>query len=126
VSPQRLYRWAAGSSVALVLLFLVLVYAGLGGPLVNAFDDLAIAAAALAAGLACLHSANRGQYGFGRAWTIALRRAWRLLGAAALSWGAGQLIWSWRRSRCLRLGCSRGRPRRSARWRRSGPCSTGC
>jgi len=95
VNPQRLYRWAAGSSVALLLLFLALVYAGLGGPLVNAFDDLAIAAAALAAGLACLHSANRGQYGFGRAWTIALRRAWRLLGAAALSWGAGQLIWSW-------------------------------
>jgi len=94
VSPQRLYRVAAGSSIALVAFFLLWVHGGLGGPLAQAFDDLAIAAAALAAGLACLHSANRGQYGFGRAWTIAMRRAWRLLGAAALSWGIGQLIWS--------------------------------
>jgi signal transduction histidine kinase len=95
MNPERLYRWAAGSSAALVALFLVWVYGGLGGPLAQAFDDLAIAAAALCAGFACLHSANRGQYGFGRAWTIALRRAWRLLGGAALSWGAGRLIWTW-------------------------------
>jgi signal transduction histidine kinase len=95
MNPERLYRWAAGSSAALVALFLVWVYGGLGGPLAQAFDDLAIAAAALGAGFACLHSANRGQYGFGRAWTIALRRAWRLLGGAALSWGAGRLIWTW-------------------------------
>jgi signal transduction histidine kinase len=95
MNPERPYRWAAGSSAALVALFLVWVYGGLGGPVAQAFDDLAIAAAALGAGFACLHSANRGQYGFGRAWTIALRRAWRLLGAAALSWGAGRLIWTW-------------------------------
>jgi signal transduction histidine kinase len=95
MTPERLYRWAAGSSIALVALFLVGVYGGLGGPFARAFDDLAIAASALGAGFACLHSANRGQYGFGRAWTIALRRAWRLLGAAALSWGTGQLIWTW-------------------------------
>lgn len=95
MSPQRLYRATAGSSIALVVLFAAWVHGGLGGSLAQAFDDLAIAAAALAAGFACLHSAHRGQYGFGRAWTIALRRAWRLLGAAALSWGLGQLIWSW-------------------------------
>jgi signal transduction histidine kinase len=63
--------------------------------LARAFGDLAIAAAALAAGLACLHAARRGQYGFGRAWTIAKRRAWRLLGAAAFLWGTGRLIWAW-------------------------------
>jgi signal transduction histidine kinase len=95
VSPRGLYRLAVGASVALVGLFAVWVHGGLGGSLAQAFDDLAIAVAAFAAALACLHSANRGQYGFGRAWTIALRRAWRLLGAAALSWGIGQLIWSW-------------------------------
>jgi signal transduction histidine kinase len=95
MSPRRLYRLAAYSASALVVLFVVWVYGGLGGPLVRAFDDLAIAASALAAGLACLYSARRGQYGFGRAWTIALRRTWRLLGAAALSWGIGQLIRSW-------------------------------
>jgi signal transduction histidine kinase len=95
VNPRKLYRLAAGSSIALVALFILWVHAGLGGPLAKAFDDLAIAAAAFAAGFACLHSADRGQYGFGRAWTVALRRAWRLLGAAALSWGMGQLIWSW-------------------------------
>ncbi len=95
MNPRKLYRLAAGSSIALVALFILWVHAGLGGPLAKAFDDLAIAAAAFAAGFACLHSADRGQYGFGRAWTVALRRAWRLLGAAALSWGMGQLIWSW-------------------------------
>jgi signal transduction histidine kinase len=94
VSPRGLYRRAAGCSIALVGLFIAWVHGGLGGSLARAFDDLAIAAAALAAGLACLHSAHRGQYGFGRVWTIAQRRAWRLLGAAALSWGTGQLIWS--------------------------------
>ena len=62
-------------------------------PLARAFDDLAIAAAALAAGLTCLRAARRGQYGFGRAWTIASRRAWRLLGAAAFLWGTGRLLW---------------------------------
>jgi signal transduction histidine kinase len=94
MSPRTLYQLAAGSSVALVGVFVVWVH-GLGGQVSQAFDDLAIAAAAFAAGLACLHSASRGQYGFGRAWTIAQRRSWRLLGAAALCWGVGQLIWSW-------------------------------
>ncbi|HZD37704.1 MAG TPA: HAMP domain-containing sensor histidine kinase [Actinomycetes bacterium] len=93
MSPQRLYRLAAGSSIAFVVLFVAWVH-GLGGSLAQAFDDLSITAAAFAAAFACLHSANRGQYGFGRAWTIALRRAWRLIGAGALSWAVGQLIWS--------------------------------
>jgi signal transduction histidine kinase len=95
MTPRRLYRVAAASSAALVAIFVVWVQGGVGGQVAQAFDDLAIAAAALAAGFACLHSANRGQYGFGRAWTIALRRSWRLLGAAALAWGVGQLVWSW-------------------------------
>jgi signal transduction histidine kinase len=94
MSPRKLDRLAAGSSVALVAVFVVWVH-GIGGHVAQVFDDLAVAAAAFAAGFACLHAANRGQYGFGRAWTIALRRSWRLLGAAALCWGVGQLIWSW-------------------------------
>ena len=103
MSPRRLYQVAAAASVALVAIFLVWVHGGIGGHVAQAFDDLAIAVAAFAAGFACLHSANRGQYGFGRAWTIALRRSWRLLGAAALAWGVGQLIWSW-----LDLGAGSG------------------
>jgi signal transduction histidine kinase len=95
MSPRRLYQVAAGSSAALVGVFVIWVHGGLGGHVSQAFDDLSIAAAAFAAGFACLHSASRGQYGFGRAWTVALRRSWRLLGAAALCWGVGQLIWSW-------------------------------
>jgi signal transduction histidine kinase len=94
MSPRKLYRLTTGSSVVLVVVFIVWVH-GIGGQVARAFDDLAIAAAAFAAGFACLHAASRGQYGFGRAWTIALRRSWRLLGAAALCWGTGQLIWSW-------------------------------
>ena len=42
---------------------------------------------ALVAGAACL---RRGSSFSGR-----LRRAWRLLGASALSWGLGMVIWTW-------------------------------
>jgi signal transduction histidine kinase len=95
MSPRRLYRLAVAVAAALVALFALWLAADLGGTsATGAFDSLAIALAAFAAGAACLHSAKRGQYGFGRAWTIAMRRAWRLIGAAALSWGVGQLIWS--------------------------------
>src|SRR5574341_961947 len=68
---------------------------GTMSPLARAFDDLAIAAAAVAGGLAGVHAARRRQYAFGRAWTIAKRRAWRWLGAAAFLWGTGRLIWAW-------------------------------
>jgi signal transduction histidine kinase len=46
-----------------------------------------------AAAVACLRASARGQYGFGRAWTIAMRRAFRLLGASAAAWTLGRLLW---------------------------------
>ncbi len=54
--------------------------------------DAAAAAAAGAAAVSCFRAASRGQYGWGRAWTIAMRRALRLLGAAAIAWGLGHLL----------------------------------
>ncbi len=96
MSPRRLYRLAVAVAVALVAVFAIWLAIDLGGhSATSAFDSLAIAVAAFAAAGACLHSARRGQYGFGRAWTISMRRAWRLIGVAALTWGAGQLIWSY-------------------------------
>jgi len=96
VTARRRYRLAALGSVVVVGAFTAWLGAGTGGRgTTRAFDSLVIAVAALAAATACLHAARRGQYGFGRAWTVALRRAWRLLAAAALCWGAGQLIRFW-------------------------------
>jgi hypothetical protein len=67
-----------------------------GGPWVAlAFSDIAQAVVPLAAAGACFHAARRTPYGFGRAWTGSLRRAWRLLGAACLSWGLGQVVWTY-------------------------------
>ncbi len=54
--------------------------------------DAATAAASGSAAVACFRAAARGQYGFGRAWTIAMRRALRFLGAAAAAWGLGHLL----------------------------------
>ena len=98
MTARRRYRLAALGSVVVVGAFTAWLGAGTGTGgrgTTRAFDSLVIAVAALAAATACLHAARRGQYGFGRAWTVALRRAWRLLAAAALCWGAGQLIRFW-------------------------------
>jgi signal transduction histidine kinase len=54
---------------------------------------LPAAVAAGAAAIACFRAAARGQYGFGRAWTIAMRRALRFLGASAATWALGRLLW---------------------------------
>jgi signal transduction histidine kinase len=54
--------------------------------------EAAATAAAGAAAIACFRAAARGQYGFGRAWTIAMRRSLRLFGAAAAAWGIGHLL----------------------------------
>jgi diguanylate cyclase (GGDEF)-like protein len=43
----------------------------------------------LYAGLACLWTANRSRT------DVRLRRGWALLGAGALSWAAGQAVWTW-------------------------------
>jgi signal transduction histidine kinase len=68
----------------------------LGGPSVTeAFSDIVQSIVPLAAAGACFHASHRTPYGFGRAWTASLRRSWRLLGAACLSWGLGQVVWTY-------------------------------
>ncbi len=60
---------------------------------IESATTLPAAAAAGTAAFACFHAAARGQHGFGRAWTIAMRRALRFLGASALVWALGRLLW---------------------------------
>jgi signal transduction histidine kinase len=54
--------------------------------------DGAATAASGSAAVVCFRAAARGQYGFGRAWTIAMRRALRFLATAAAAWGLGHLL----------------------------------
>jgi signal transduction histidine kinase len=90
------FRLVAAGSAALSLLFLAWVGFELGGfEATQLFSNLVQASAALLAAGACFHAAHRNPYGFGRAWTASLHRAWRLLGAAALSWGLGQVVWTY-------------------------------
>jgi signal transduction histidine kinase len=90
------FRLAAAGSAALSLLFLAWVGFAIGGPeATQVFSNLVQAAAALLAAGACFHAAHRNPYGFGRAWTASLHRAWRLLGSAALAWGLGQVVWAY-------------------------------
>ena len=57
-----------------------------------ALFDLLEAATAVAAGLACFRVGRR----LGRLRALrARRRSWTLLGAACLSWAAGQVVWTW-------------------------------
>ena len=80
---------------ALAVLFVAWVGLGIGGNAVTELtSNLAQATAALVAAWACFNAATRNPYGFGRAWTASLHRAWRLLGSAALAWGLGQVVWT--------------------------------
>jgi signal transduction histidine kinase len=93
---QRGFRLVAGAVAALATIFLAGVGFGLGGSAATKlFSNLFQAAAALAAAAACFSAARRNPYGFGRAWTTSLHRAWRLLGGAALAWGLGQVVWTY-------------------------------
>jgi signal transduction histidine kinase len=92
---QRSFRLFVAGSVALAILFLVWILLGLGGRTATKLvSDLFQAATALVAASACFNAARRNPYGFGRAWTASLHRAWRLLGSAALAWGLGQVVWT--------------------------------
>jgi signal transduction histidine kinase len=91
----RSFRLVIAASAALMVLFLAWVGLGVGGNTVTELtSDVIQAAAALVAAWACFNAANRNPYGFGRAWTASLHRAWRLLGSAALAWGLGQVVWT--------------------------------
>jgi hypothetical protein len=71
------------------------MYFGFGGETATTlFSNLVQALVPLVAAWACFRAARRNPYGFGRAWTAALHRAWRRLGLAALAWGLGQIAWA--------------------------------
>jgi signal transduction histidine kinase len=91
----RSFRLVVVASSAVTVLFLAWVGLGVGGPAVTELtSNLIQAASALVAAWACFNAASRNPYGFGRAWTASLHRAWRLLGSAALAWGLGQVVWT--------------------------------
>ncbi|HXQ56121.1 MAG TPA: hypothetical protein VOA19_10020, partial [Actinomycetes bacterium] len=91
----RSFRLVVVASSALTVLFLAWVGLRIGGPVVTELtSNLIQATSALVAAWACFNAATRNPYGFGRAWTASLRRAWRLLGWAALAWGLGQVVWT--------------------------------
>jgi signal transduction histidine kinase len=83
------------ASALAAVAFLAWVGLGIGGPETTTLvSNLFQAGTALIAASACFSAATRTPYGFGRAWTASLHRAWRLLGAAALAWGLGQVVWT--------------------------------
>jgi signal transduction histidine kinase len=91
----RSFRLAAVAAAALATGFLAWIGLGVGDDGVTELvSNLVQASAALLAAAACFSAAGRNPYGFGRAWTASLHRAWRLLGSAALAWGLGQVAWT--------------------------------
>jgi diguanylate cyclase (GGDEF)-like protein len=69
-----------------LVLTLVLLVRPWGDGIVQAFDNLATAAAALVGGTVCLWRSRRAG---------PLRPSWTALGIGILGWGVGQSIWSW-------------------------------
>ena len=91
----RSFRLVVVASSALTVLFLAWVGLGVGGHRITELtSNIVQAVAALVAAWACFNAARRNPYGFGRAWTASLHRAWRLLGSAALAWGLGQVVFT--------------------------------
>ena len=91
----RSFRLVTAASAAVALLFLAWIQFGFGGETATKLvSNLVQAGSALVAAAACYSAARRTPYGFGRAWTSSLHRAWRLLGSAALAWGLGQVVWT--------------------------------
>jgi signal transduction histidine kinase len=91
----RSFRLVTVASAAVAVLFLAWLQFEFGGETATKlFSNLIQAGTALVAAAACYSAARRNPYGFGRAWTTSLHRAWRLLGSAALAWGLGQVVWT--------------------------------
>jgi len=84
VDRFRLAAVAAGVAAVLFTLAVALRVFGHGGT--NTLDDLGEAVAAFLAVGACAYAAGRSRDA---------RRAWALLGASALFWGLGEVVWSW-------------------------------
>jgi signal transduction histidine kinase len=91
--PYRLVALLAALTAILVAGWLAVDLGG--GPLSATVDHATQAAAALCAGVACFYASRREPSGLGRAWTQALRRGWRLIGAAAVIWGIAKLVWTY-------------------------------
>jgi len=89
VVPWRSFVLAVAGVAVAVALFVMWLALGLGGPWVSVvlMDNLAQVLAPLAAALACFRARRRHH---GR-----LRSSWSLLGASAVSWALGQVVWSW-------------------------------
>jgi len=93
--PRRRLLLAA-SWAAVLALFVVLPGLDAVDPTLRlAYADLVPAAAAIASGLMCLHATRRPLPDLAEHEARQLNRAWRLLGLAGLSWGAGELAWTW-------------------------------
>jgi signal transduction histidine kinase len=91
----RSFRLVTVAAAVVAILFLAWLQLGIGGETATKlFSNLVQAGTALIAAAACYSAARRNPYGFGRAWTTSLHRAWRLLGSAALAWGLGQVVWT--------------------------------
>ena len=83
-----LQRRASIAVVAAVAVYLVVVGFAIGGePFVGNFDNVAEVSAAFLAAAACFGAARRSRDGS--------RRSWLFLAAGTLSWGLGQLVWTW-------------------------------
>ena len=96
MTGQLTFRAAATLAALAAVAFAIWMTFEIGGTATTtAVDDVAQGAAALAAGVACLAAAHREPAGLGRAWSQALRRAWRLLAASAIVWGLGEGAWSY-------------------------------
>jgi len=86
-SAWRVFAVSAVAAVLVSIAFVAWLRLNIGGTQVTtAVDDIGEAVAALIAALSCGLAARRtsGQ----------LRRAWALLGASALSWGLGEVVWT--------------------------------
>jgi diguanylate cyclase (GGDEF)-like protein/PAS domain S-box-containing protein len=82
------HRVRSAAVAVLGVAFPLWLWAGAGGETaIRVADNLAQLGAAWLAGLACLWTARSGDR--------QLRRAWALLGASAMSWGAGAAVWCW-------------------------------
>jgi hypothetical protein len=98
VAEPRADRSVTVSAGIAVLVLGVAIWMALGAggeQVASLFSNLIQALAALGAAVACFRAAGRTPNGFGRAWTNSLHRAWRLLGAAALAWVLGQVVWTY-------------------------------
>ncbi len=96
MTGQGTYRLVALLAALTAILVAGWLSVDLGGAeLSGTIDHAAQAAAALCAGVACFYASRREPSGLGRAWTQALRRGWRLIGAAAIIWGVAKLVWTY-------------------------------